>query len=79
MTKTKVSVVPPEEPTAETPLSIAKPGEFNLDKFKSKRAAALANVETLPNALPIHNIAQAKDFVRLHPDEESTGHRSFAS
>ena len=49
---------------------IAKPDTaFSLDKFKSKRAAALANVETLQMGLPHHNIAQAKDFVRLHPDE----------
>ena len=40
------------------------------DKFKSKRAAAMANVETLLTALPHHSISQAKDFVRLHPDEE---------
>ena len=56
----------PETPQATTP--IAKPSA-NLDKFKSKRAVAMANVETLLTALPIHSIAQAKDFVRLHPDE----------
>ena len=50
-------------------MSIAKPDTFSLDKFKSKRAAALANVETLLTALPHHSISQAKDFVRLHPDE----------
>ena len=31
----------------------------------------MASVETLQTALPHHNIAQAKDFVRLHPDEEN--------
>ncbi|HSR77929.1 MAG TPA: hypothetical protein VLN57_15205 [Xanthobacteraceae bacterium] len=41
-----------------------------MDKFKSKRATALANVETLLTALPHHPIAHAKDFVRLHEDEE---------
>ena len=50
-------------------MSIAKPGTFSLDKFKSRRAPALANVETLLTALPHHSISQAKDFVRLHPDE----------
>ena len=51
---------------------IAKPDtSFSLDKFKSKRAAAVANVETLQTGLPHHNIAQAKDFVRLHPNEEA--------
>jgi hypothetical protein len=48
---------------------IAKPEVFNLDRFKSKRAAAMANVETLLPALPIHSISAAKDFARLHPDE----------
>jgi hypothetical protein len=42
---------------------------FSLDKFKSKHAAAVANIETLQAGLPHHTIAQAKDFVRLHPDE----------
>jgi hypothetical protein len=57
--------------TPEPEMSIAKPGAFDLNKFKSKRAAALANVETLQTALPHHSIAQAKDFVRLHPNEET--------
>ena len=53
----------------ETPLSIAKPsGEFDLNKFKARRAVAAANIETLPTSLPVHNMAAAKDFVRLHPD-----------
>jgi hypothetical protein len=50
---------------------IAKPAAgFSLDKFKSKHAAAVANIETLQSGLPHHKIAQAKDFVRLHPSEE---------
>jgi hypothetical protein len=57
----------PETESAATP--IAKPSAFNLDKFKSKRAAALANVETLLTALPIHKIGEAKDYVMLHFDE----------
>lgn len=48
---------------------IPKPGAFDLSKFKSKRAAAAANVETLQTSYPHHNIAAAKDFVRLHPDD----------
>jgi hypothetical protein len=63
-----------EAPAAEengTPLAIAKPsGGFDLSKFKSKLAATVANVETLPSALPVHNMAAAKDLVRLHPNEE---------
>jgi hypothetical protein len=54
----------------EEPVTIPKPDAFNLDKFKSKRAAAAANVETLQTGLPYHTISAAKDFVRLHPDEE---------
>jgi hypothetical protein len=50
-------------------LLIPKPSKFDLNKFKSKRAPAAAGVETLQTALPHHSIAQAKDFVRLHPDE----------
>jgi hypothetical protein len=55
---------------AEAASSIARPTTtFDLEKFKSKRPAAVASLETLPTALPYHNIAAAKDFVRLHPDE----------
>ena len=52
-------------------MPIAKPSAFDLEKFKTKRAAATANVETLQTGLPHHSISQAKDFVRLHPDEET--------
>jgi hypothetical protein len=62
-----------EAPAAEengTPLAIAKPsGGFDLNKFKSKRAAAVANIETLPTSLPVHNMAAAKDHIRMHSDE----------
>jgi hypothetical protein len=51
--------------------AIAKPGAFDLNKFKSKHAAAAAAVETLLTALPHHSISQAKDFVRLHCDESA--------
>jgi hypothetical protein len=67
MANKKLHVV--AEPKAEQ-VSIPKPKGFNLDKFKSKRSAAIASVQTLQTALPHHSIAQAKDFVRLHPDEE---------
>ena len=62
------------KPTLVKPLEevvpIAKPSAFDLEKFKSKRAAAIANVETLQTGLPHHSISQAKDFVRLHSNEE---------
>lgn len=61
----------PSLKTVEETVPIAKPSAFDLEKFKSKRAAAVASVETLQTGLPQHNIAEAKDFVRLHPDEEA--------
>jgi hypothetical protein len=62
---------PPLHIADEEPMSIAKPSGFSLDSFKSKRGAALANVETLLPGLPHHNMAAAKDFVRLHHDEQN--------
>jgi hypothetical protein len=71
MAKPKISVIETEESTAETPATIAKPEGGFLDKFKSKKAATIANVETLLPELPVHKIPEAKDFVRLHPDEQN--------
>jgi hypothetical protein len=60
------------EPEAEEPVSIQKPPEeFSLERFKSKRTAAIANVETLHEGLPCLRMPEAKDFVRLHPDVEN--------
>lgn len=53
----------------EEQAQIAKPGKFDLNKFRSKRGSAAA-VEVLPTALPVLKLSEAKDFVRLHPDEE---------
>ena len=64
----KPRLVAVEDEAAEP---ITKPSGFSLDRFKSKRAATVANVGTLQGALPHHPISQAKDFVRLHPDEEN--------
>jgi hypothetical protein len=61
---------PKLEVVGEEPISIQKPTGFSLDKFKSKRTTN-GSVETLLSALPVHSIAQAKDFVRLHPDQEN--------
>jgi hypothetical protein len=60
----------PQTDQKHAPLEIAKPAAFDLNKFKSKRAPDAANVGTLLSALPHHGIADAGDFVRLHPDEE---------
>jgi hypothetical protein len=54
------------------PIQIAKPEESGgLSRFRSTRGATVAGVETLLTALPHHSISQAKDFVRLHPNEET--------
>jgi hypothetical protein len=61
------------ESTAEQaePVSIKKPsGRFDLNKFRAE-PAALAGVATLLTALPVIKISDARDFVRLHPDESS--------
>jgi hypothetical protein len=51
---TFITPIPAPEIQDEEAISIAKPGKFSLDKFKSKHAAALAGVETLLTALPHH-------------------------
>lgn len=45
------------------------PDDDSLEKFRSKRSPNIQGVETLLTALPHHSISQAKDYVRLHPDE----------
>jgi hypothetical protein len=50
-------------------IPIAKPRGDGLEKFKSKRAGTVANVETLLAPLSCNNIAGMKDYVRLHPNE----------
>lgn len=50
-------------------IAIPKPSEGGLEKFRSRHSPSIPGVETLLTALPHHSIAQANDFVRLHPDE----------
>jgi hypothetical protein len=52
---------------AEETTTIAKPNKFDPNKYRSKRGAA-TTVETLPVALPVLKLADANDFVRLHPE-----------
>jgi hypothetical protein len=47
--------------------NIKKPTAFDPEKFRSKRGAAIANVETLQQALPILRISEAKDFDPAKP------------
>lgn len=65
----KPHLVTQNEPDNDEMVSIAKPSAFSLDKFKSTQSAALTNVEILLPGLPHHTIKEARDFVRLHPDE----------
>ena len=58
---------------------IAEPEEFDLSRFKIKARGCRAAIDVLPTALPHHKVAQAKDFVRLHPDEETIGRKSCGS
>ena len=56
--KPRLEVVPEEERGKPEP-ALAKPGTFNLNKFKSTRADTVASVDTLQSALPHHNISRA--------------------
>jgi hypothetical protein len=72
MVKTPIQVVDTTNTTPNTtpqdaPISIEKPAEGGLARFMSKRAPNIAGVETLLTALPHNTIADAGDFVRLHP------------
>jgi len=69
MTPPKPTIVPAQ--ADDMPLTIAKPGEFSLDKFRATQPANVAGVVTLLPALPHFRIAQVKDFVRLHPDTDN--------
>jgi hypothetical protein len=80
MTKMQVTPKPQLAPEPEAdleredtvkPISIAKPASgFDLNKFKAKRDPTLAGVATLLTALPVSKLSDARDFVRLHPDED---------
>jgi hypothetical protein len=65
-----VSPPPSAKIPHDEPISITKPSEGSLDKFRSRRSSSIQGVETLLTALPHHNIADAKDWVQLHPNEE---------
>jgi hypothetical protein len=70
----KVELVADEESSTQAPeeSSIQKPQEeFSLERFKSKRTASIANVETLHNELPVLRPAEVRDWFRLHPDEDN--------
>jgi hypothetical protein len=70
MAPPKPTIVPPVN-ASDTPLTIAKPGESSLDKFRVTQSPTIAGVATLQTALPHFSIKEAGDYVRLHPDEEN--------
>ena len=50
----------PKLEIVDDPISVAKPDGFDLDRFKSKRAAATANVETLQAPCRTHRSRRRK-------------------
>jgi hypothetical protein len=60
--------------TPDEKSSIAKPPQkekkFDLNLFKSSKASA-ATIQRLVPLLPVHSMAEANDFCRLHHDEEA--------
>lgn len=64
-----IETTPPVEEAApaEKASPIVKPAGFSLDKFKAKQTGD-TTIPTLQAGLPHHKFADAKDWVRLHPD-----------
>jgi hypothetical protein len=67
MPQNKAPQATPEE-VPSTP--IPKPSPNPLERFKSRGPATIGGVETLLAALPHHKLSEARDFVRLHPNEQ---------
>ena len=65
----KPTAEPKPEPLPGLGGAIPKPSAFSLDGFRSKRSASIGGVATLPASLPIMRVSEAKDFIRLHPNE----------
>lgn len=57
-------------PKADEPVSIEKPKSSILSRFKTTKPAS-DRVEKLLTALPHGKLSDAKDYVRLHPNEET--------
>jgi hypothetical protein len=74
MATNEAGKIPDLQVTPDEKASIAKPPpkdkKFDLNLFKSSRSSA-ATIERLVPVLPVHSMADAKDFCRLHPDEEA--------
>jgi hypothetical protein len=79
MTNSKFSPARPARPkavesveasAADNIAPITKPEPFDLNRFRSTRPSSIAGVETLLTGLTHSRISEARDFVRLHPNEE---------
>jgi hypothetical protein len=51
----------PETTPETTPIAKPHSAAFSLDKFRSKHDAAMAGVKSLPTALPVLRLSEAKD------------------
>jgi hypothetical protein len=70
MTKTETQAKSSGADVEADVIPIKKPAEAGgLARFKSKTAPTIANVATKVGLLPISSIADAGDFVRIHPSE----------
>src|SRR5260370_34282173 len=49
---------------------IAKPPAYDMKRFLSKTPDTIAKVGVIPAILPQYRIADANDFLKLHPDRE---------
>jgi hypothetical protein len=67
------NVIPISEAINSEEISIPKPGPLSLDMFRSKLPPSIGGVATLQPGLPVHSLAAAKDFARLHADERKYG------
>ena len=72
---TKLKLVPDDVEAAPIP----KPEGFSLDKFTSKSASTVANVETLQTALPHYTISKRRTSSVCTLTRRSTGLQNFAS
>ena len=74
----KKEAAPPELPAPVT--SIVKPSNDPLlEKLKSKRPPTIAGVDTNSECIRIFRMAEANDYLRLHPTRNNIGRPNCAS
>ena len=60
----------PEQTPEQAPKIIKPSDDPLLEKLKSKKPPTIAGVDTNSELYPYLRMPEAKDFLRLHPDEE---------